>query len=217
MTRILSLFTNKINKGKASPLHLFDLKTSSPSHNIYTYPDDTVAIANMKVSLPSFTALLALLIALAFQTEVFAFVVGPSFKVFLPTPSTNHEVCRQAITITRSDRHEFVTNEETDNGGHGDVDDEVDIDFLFEDPEIPYENLDVKEKVWRHAKKPLLRIGSKGATHSHGNSLRQLLDDHTVVKVKFNLKKFGRSIPSAVAWIERIGQRCLTVWTRPIV
>jgi hypothetical protein len=75
-----------------------------------------------------------------------------------------------------------------------DDDDDVDIDFLFEDPpkeEIPYDNLDVTEKVWRFAKKPLLRIGAKGATHSHGNSLRQLLDDHIVVKVKVNTRKFG--------------------------
>ena len=48
-----------------------------------------------------------------------------------------------------------------------------------------------KEKCWRHVKKPLLRVGSKGATLSHGNSLRQLLNDHTAVKVKVNTKKFG--------------------------
>jgi len=47
------------------------------------------------------------------------------------------------------------------------------------------------ELAWRYAKKPLLRIGSKGATLTHGNSLRQLLDAHTVVKVKINTRKFG--------------------------
>jgi hypothetical protein len=70
----------------------------------------------------------------------------------------------------------------------------MDIDFLFEeDEEAPSKEdaFDVQEKAWRFAKKPLLHIGSKGATHSHGNSLRQLLDDHTVVKVKVNTKKFG--------------------------
>lgn len=40
------------------------------------------------------------------------------------------------------------------------------------------------EKAWRYAKKPLMSIGSKGATAAHGNSLRQLLDSHTAVKVK---------------------------------
>jgi len=47
------------------------------------------------------------------------------------------------------------------------------------------------EEVWRYAKKPLISVGGKGATKKHGNSLRQLLDDHTVVKVKVNTKSFG--------------------------
>jgi RNA-binding protein YhbY len=78
---------------------------------------------------------------------------------------------------------------------------EEDIDFLFEDhddepttatapePELP---LDAQEKVWRYANKPLLRIGTKGATLTHGNSLKNLLKDHVVVKVKVNTKKFGK-------------------------
>ena len=57
--------------------------------------------------------------------------------------------------------------------------------------------LDVQEQVWRFVKKPLLHIGSKGATKSHGNSLRQLLEDHTVVKVKVNTRKFGGSLENA--------------------
>jgi hypothetical protein len=40
------------------------------------------------------------------------------------------------------------------------------------------------EKAWRYIKKPLLSIGSKGASASHGNSLRQLLQSHKAVKVK---------------------------------
>ena len=77
-----------------------------------------------------------------------------------------------------------------DDKADNEIDDE-DIEFLCEEPETKYEDLDASEKAWRHAKKPLLRIGAKGASHSHGNSLRQLLDDHTVVKVKVNPKKFG--------------------------
>ena len=50
---------------------------------------------------------------------------------------------------------------------------------------------DAVEKCWRFVKKPLLRIGSKGATSSHGNSLRQLLEDHMAVKVKVNTKTDG--------------------------
>ena len=55
-------------------------------------------------------------------------------------------------------------------------------------PPVPLEPL---ERAWRHVKKPLLRIGNKGATAAHGNSLRQLLDAHTTVKVKINTHKLG--------------------------
>jgi hypothetical protein len=52
------------------------------------------------------------------------------------------------------------------------------------------ENEEIQEKVWRFVKKSLLTIGSKGATSSHGNSLRQLLEDHTAVKVKVDTRAF---------------------------
>lgn len=45
------------------------------------------------------------------------------------------------------------------------------------------------ELAWRYIKKPLLRLGSKGAAPSHGNSLRELLNKHIVVKVKVNNRK----------------------------
>lgn len=54
-----------------------------------------------------------------------------------------------------------------------------------------------RQKAWQYAKKPLLRIGGKGATKTHGNSLRQLLDQHTVVKVKINTGPFDGSLESA--------------------
>ena len=47
------------------------------------------------------------------------------------------------------------------------------------------------DRAWRHAPKPLLRIGGKGIANSHGNSLRELLNAHTVVKVKINSTKLG--------------------------
>ena len=84
-----------------------------------------------------------------------------------------------------------ITDASADDGEDDNEIDDEDIEFLFEEPEIKYADLDASEKAWRHAKKPLLSIGAKGASHSHGNSLRQLLDDHTVVKVKVNPKKFG--------------------------
>lgn len=48
------------------------------------------------------------------------------------------------------------------------------------------------EKTWRYVKRPLLRIGGKGITLTHGNSLRELLQAHTVVKVKVNSPKYGK-------------------------
>lgn len=75
--------------------------------------------------------------------------------------------------------------------GEDDEAEDEDFEILFgEEEEEP--DLDVTEKAWRYAKKPLLSIGAKGATGSHGNSLRQLLDSHTVVKVKVNTNKFGK-------------------------
>lgn len=61
-----------------------------------------------------------------------------------------------------------------------------------DDVEVPRPPLPSIEKAWRHAKKALLRIGDKGVSKSHGNSLRQLLVDHTVVKVKVNTQKYGK-------------------------
>ena len=95
--------------------------------------------------------------------------------------------------------------EEGDNGSH----DENQVS-----PEVVEPNLTVAtttttttptssgiEKAWRHAKKPLLRIGSKGFSKSHGNSLRQLLEDHVVVKVKLNTEKYGTSIDETLRHI----------------
>jgi len=47
------------------------------------------------------------------------------------------------------------------------------------------------DKAWRYVPKPLLRIGGKGVSDSHGNSLKELLNAHTAVKVKINSSKLG--------------------------
>jgi hypothetical protein len=89
---------------------------------------------------------------------------SPSYNLVLPTKST---------TLYASSEEEDIEEEEEDAT-----------------PKPPLPSI---EKAWRHAKKPLLRIGGKGATKTHGNSLRQLLEDHTVVKVKINTQKYGTS------------------------
>ena len=53
------------------------------------------------------------------------------------------------------------------------------------------------EQAWRYTNKILLRIGAKGATATHGNSLRQLLLDHTAVKVKINTAPYDGSFETA--------------------
>jgi hypothetical protein len=63
---------------------------------------------------------------------------------------------------------------------------------------LPRKDSDDMEQTWRYIKKPLLRIGKNGATQAHGNSLRQLLDAHTAVKVKINHDgPFDRSLTNA--------------------
>ena len=69
------------------------------------------------------------------------------------------------------------------------------------EPQSTEHNGDIRppamERTWRHVKKPLLRIGAKGASASHGNSLRQLLEDHTVVKVKINTSMYNGDLETA--------------------
>eukprot|EP00529_Nitzschia_sp_RCC80_P033501 CAMPEP_0113464688 /NCGR_PEP_ID=MMETSP0014_2-20120614/13333_1 /TAXON_ID=2857 /ORGANISM="Nitzschia sp." /LENGTH=202 /DNA_ID=CAMNT_0000356783 /DNA_START=248 /DNA_END=856 /DNA_ORIENTATION=- /assembly_acc=CAM_ASM_000159 len=99
----------------------------------------------------------------------------------------------------------FEDFEEGDRDGDGDGDEgngdrEVGENGHFSQEmktKVPQKPLEPSETIWRHVKKPLLRIGAKGATHSHGNSLRQLLEDHTAVKVKINTKKYNGSLEDA--------------------
>lgn len=109
----------------------------------------------------------------------------------------NEEItCRVVSRWTSNTEQASASSDQADVDDNDDNDDE-DISFLFDEPPVPEKELDPTELVWRYAKKPLLRIGSKGATHSHGNSLRQLLEDHTIVKVKVNTKKFQNSVQQA--------------------
>jgi RNA-binding protein YhbY len=135
-----------------------------------------------------------------------------------PSPESCCRLRALSATMTRSNENQDRLQ---DTWSQNDDDDDDDIDFLFEelevdgsdnrknditrsdaahdedDDETEQMELEPVEKLWRHAKKPLLRIGAKGATHSHGNSLRQLLEDHTVVKVKINTRKYNDSLEEA--------------------
>lgn len=120
------------------------------------------------------------------------------FYVQAFVPATHHRstACRfvSRLTSTEKIKNSSNSNDMDDDDGDQVDDRDDDISFLFDEPEP---ELDVAEKAWRYAKKPLLRIGSKGATLAHGNSLRQLLEDHTVVRVKVNTQKFNNSVQQA--------------------
>ena len=94
-------------------------------------------------------------------------------------------------------------NDEDMDDLEDDSDDQEDIDFLFEEPP---KVLDGMERAWRYASKPLLRIGSKGANLTHGNSLRQLLEAHEVVKVKVNTRRFDNSLETAFEQIKSLAE-----------
>lgn len=66
--------------------------------------------------------------------------------------------------------------------------------------------LDALERAWRSIKKPLISIGSKGATLTHGNSLRQLLEQHAVVKVKVNTRRFDGSLQEAFEQLRALAE-----------
>lgn len=153
------------------------------------------------------------LIYLAFSC---AFLIGASSldrflaQAFVPATRFHRQhqgeiLCPRVVSRLTSTEPSAALDDQADNDDE--EEDDEDISFLFEE-ETPAtmtkvavmkadDNLDPTEQVWRYAKKPLLRIGSKGATHAHGNSLRQLLEDHTVVKVKVNTKKFQNSVQQA--------------------
>jgi RNA-binding protein YhbY len=85
----------------------------------------------------------------------------------------------------------------------------ADDDSLLQDEEEqePLVILPNMEKAWRYAKKPLLSIGAKGATPSHGNSLRQLLEAHQVVKIKVNTKQFSNSLNIAFETLSALAKQ----------
>ena len=122
-----------------------------------------------------------------FPVTLLLFPVATAFQQSPVYSATRHCLLRQEIpnvpilSSLQTTKEESVGDEEEN---------EHDFEILFEDDEP--ETLDEVEKAWRYVKKPLLSIGAKGAKISHGNSLRQLLDSHTAVKVKVNTNKFGK-------------------------
>uniref|UniRef100_A0A7S2R0N8 CRM domain-containing protein n=1 Tax=Eucampia antarctica TaxID=49252 RepID=A0A7S2R0N8_9STRA len=108
----------------------------------------------------------------------------------------------RATTVMLNLKDELVADDDDDELVVAEEDDdEVEEE---EEEEVVLEGV---EKAWRYAKKPLVRLGNKkGATAAHGNSLRQLLEDHTVVKVKINTGKLG-SLQEAFEILKTLAQQ----------
>lgn len=148
----------------------------------------------------SLTALLCIFIS--FQQTANAFSVRPPPACRRPLLALRSVLNRDVLLCsTPSADDEWDIEDDavaTEDDEYDDEDDDLmnenDFEALFKDEVDKQQNavpLDGLEKAWRYARKPLLSVGAKGAQFSHGNSLRQLLEAHTVVKVKVNTQKFG--------------------------
>jgi hypothetical protein len=116
-------------------------------------------------------------------------LMGSTAQAFVITPSSSSSLLSSISQSIGTRRPASTEAWDID----GDEPTEEDIERLYDQvDEVSLKRaLDPTEKAWRYATKVLLRIGSKGATLTHGNSLRQLLEQHEVVKVKINTRKFG--------------------------
>ncbi|KAL7566570.1 hypothetical protein ACA910_000638 [Epithemia clementina (nom. ined.)] len=99
----------------------------------------------------------------------------------------------------------FAANEEKGELSNDDDDSGKEIPTMKQ-PQRQQQQDAKMERAWRHVKKPLLRVGAKGATMSHGNSLKQLLQQHTVVKVKVNTQPFGNSFQQAFDTLRQLAE-----------
>jgi len=136
---------------------------------------------------------------------------SPVSPVSSSSPSHQQQlVCRHNSVVAQSLEGGQDQEEISDEDGVSFINEnleELDMDSDLPPPPTPRKPLDGMEKAWRYAKKPLLSIGAKGATLTHGNSLRQLLEQHTVVKVKVNTRRFDNSLEQAFAALKDLAEQ----------
>jgi len=161
--------------------------------------------------------LTTLLLLLSFHaTPTDAFVVNPGAPCYLPTIVRSVFQNHRSIYLHSTPTEDTDASEEEITGIDDDADkdapekmmNENDFETLFKE-EVQKQkvaDLNSMEKAWRYAKRPLLSVGSKGATFSHGNSLRQLLEAHTAVKVKVNTRRYDGSLETAFAQIVELAE-----------
>mmetsp|Transcript_22516 Transcript_22516/g.64765 ORF Transcript_22516/g.64765 Transcript_22516/m.64765 type:complete len:211 (+) Transcript_22516:119-751(+) len=129
-------------------------------------------------------SLLLLAAALLLSPQSSAFVV----QAPQTTPKAIHQQQRQSIINTRPTDRKWSAAIHSSSASSDDFADDGAAGAAL----APLSGN--RQKAWQHARKPLLRLGGQGAKLSHGNSLRELLDQHTVVKVKVNPGPFGGSL-----------------------
>ena len=127
-------------------------------------------------------------------------LVTPTASFLAPTYRTSTRQCPTTTTSLPILRHisstiaSYQQDESTEESSLQQDQEEEEEEIPLVKPQPPVTGM---ERAWRHAKKPLLSIGAKGATLAHGNSLRQLLEAHGAVKVKINTKHFDNSLDTA--------------------
>ncbi|GKY93686.1 hypothetical protein MPSEU_000335800 [Mayamaea pseudoterrestris] len=143
-----------------------------------------------------------------------AFSVAPAFTIRNRAHMTETSLCmlqhvsRSIASYQQRDDHNdsamSASNVSVDALSSSATEEEESTDTGDEQVAPPPVTLNNMEKAWRHVKKPLLSIGAKGATPSHGNSLRQLLEAHGAVKIKVNTKQFNNSLQVAFETLSRL-------------
>jgi RNA-binding protein YhbY len=193
-------FSQEYTKNKDDQEHITNLST--PGTCTMTSP--TRSVTASQIFYPA--AWLCICISLQALTTANAFSVRPPPACQRPLLALRSVPSRDDVLLCSTPSSDdswdisedgAVANEDVEEGDaeSGDVElmNENDFEVLFKE-EVEKQNtapVDGLEKAWRYAKKTLLSIGAKGAQFSHGNSLRQLLESHTIVKVKVNTQKFG--------------------------
>lgn len=147
-------------------------------------------LVSSKGTLAMVLALLILIDTLMINIKVEGFSFGNSISTrpFLGNQKTNNPL---VLWSTSSE------GEEDDN----------EWEVASSPPTNAADSGDLTEKAWRYVKRPLLSIGAKGASPSHGNSLRQLLEAHTAVKVKVNVKPFDGSLDTAFETLRELAEQ----------
>lgn len=147
-------------------------------------------------------------LSLIHAQAAFGFVLSPHAERFCRHANAPFHVLHKCEQETYSvGRRQSYLNAVSGSETVEDDDSSFDVveDMDEEEAEVQVK-LDAMERAWRYAKKPLLSIGSKGATLTHGNSLRQLLDQHTVVKVKVNTRRFDNSLQEAFVQLRALAE-----------